>query len=131
MRNLARNDARTDEVQELAAYLADPYTLDFWLRRYWRIVPDPPDAELVRSPAYVIRCRCFEGDCDDAATLAASVLTALGYRSCLIAIRQMAEPEFSHVFTRVLSVNPPLDIDPIVPAEHMPVRYGEAMVLPV
>ena len=130
MRNLARNDALTGEVQGLAAYLSDPRTLDLWLRQYWRIVPDPPDAELIRSPAYVIRCRCFEGDCDDAATLAASVLTALGYPSCLVAIRQLSEPEFSHVFTRVLS-HPPLDIDPIVPAEIMPVRYGEAMVLPV
>lgn len=130
MRNLARNDALTGEVQGLAAMIADPWALDWWLRRNWRIVPDPPDAELIRSPAYVIRCNCYEGDCDDASTLAASVLYALGYPSCFIAVRQLSEPEFSHVFTRVL-VNPPVDIDPIVPAELMPIQYGEAMVLTV
>jgi hypothetical protein len=130
MRRLAVNDARSGEVQALAVSLPDPYTLDNWLRRVWEIVPDPSFAEFVRSPAYMIRSGRFEGDCDDAATLAASVLTALGYPVLLVAIRLLSEPEFSHVFARVPS-RPPLDIDPIVPTEHLPIRYGEAMVLPV
>jgi hypothetical protein len=78
----------------------------------------------------MIRSGRFEGDCDDAATLAASVLTALGYPVLLVAVRMPTDPEFSHVFARV-PFRPPLDIDPIVPAEHLPIRYGEAMVLVV
>lgn len=129
MRNLARNDALTGEVVGLALALNDPETLNSWLRWYWRIVPDPPDAEFIRSPAYILRCGDIEGDCDDAATFAASILTAMGYPALLMAVRQSYETDFSHVFVRVPGLN--LDIDPIVPAELIPIRYGEAMVLAV
>lgn len=127
MRNLARRDAGSEGITALAMYLQEPYTLDSWLRQHWAIVPDPPEAEYVRSPAYMVDCGCFQGDCDDAATLAASVLTALGYPVLLVAIRQSYEAEFSHVFARVPMFS--LDIDPIVPPERMPVSYAEAMVI--
>jgi len=130
MRRLAINDARSGEVRAFAMSVPDPFALDYFLRQVWEIVPDPPHAEYVRNPSFILRCGIFQGDCDDAATFAASVLTALGYPVLLVAIRMASEPEFSHVFARVPS-NPPLDIDPIVPAEHLPIRYGEAMVLPV
>ena len=112
----------------MAMALRDPWTLDQWLRQNWAIVPDPPEAEYIRSPEHMIQCRRFEGDCDDAATLAASVLTALGYPVLLVATRQVYETEFSHVFARVPLL---IDIDPIVPPERMPISYAEAMVLVV
>lgn len=127
MRNLARRDAFSGEVVSLARYVREPFALDDFMRRVWSIVPDPQDAEFVRSPAYMIGCQCFEGDCDDAATLAASVLIALGIPAMLVAVRMATAPDFSHVFTRVPRLN--LDIDPIVPLHQMPIRYGEAMVL--
>jgi transglutaminase-like putative cysteine protease len=129
MRILAVRDSESDEVLALAGALQDPYTLDYWLRRVWTVVPDPPDAEYVLSPATIISCQFFAGDCDDAATLAASILRALRIPSQLIAIRTMRDVDFSHVFCRVPSYR--LDIDPIVPFEHMPVRYAEAMILHV
>ena len=128
MRNLARRDAATDEIRSLAIYVHDPLGLNAWLRQVWRIVPDPVEAEFVRSPAWVVRSRQFEGDCDDSATLATSVLIALGIPSLIVAVRMATETEFSHVFVRVPSYGN-LDIDPIVPVEHMPIRFGEAMVL--
>jgi hypothetical protein len=111
----------------MAMAIRDPWTLDQWLRQNWAIVPDPPEAEYIRSPVHMVQCRLFQGDCDDAATLAASVLTALGYPVLLVATRQHYETDFSHVFARVPLMN--LDIDPIVPPERMPISYAEAMVL--
>jgi len=67
----------------------------------------------------------FSGDCDDAATLAASFLLVLGILSVFIAIRMPYEINFSHVFVRVPGV---IDIDPIVPAKLMPIQnYAERM----
>ncbi len=129
MKNLARRDARTPEVQAAAYVLPDPHALDRWLRDVWTVVPDPPDAEFIMAPVLMLGCAWFAGDCDDAATLAASILLAMGIRPQLVAIRQASEADFSHVFARVPWL--PLDIDPIVPVEHMPVRYAEAMVVDV
>ncbi len=113
----------------LASALVNPFTLEAWLREVWTVLPDPPDAEFIRSPAFVIRCSQFEGDCDDASTLAASVLIAMGSRAWFMAIRTWMDTDFSHVFVRVPELN--LDIDPIVPAEMIPLSYQEAMVLHV
>lgn len=129
MRNLARRDAGTPEVQFAALGLPDPYALDNWLRRVWTIVDDPVTAEYVRSPQFLLRCGRLEGDCDDAATLAASILHAQMIPSQLVAIRRAGEPEFSHVFVRVPSHQ--LEIDPIVPVEHLPVERMAEMVLTV
>lgn len=128
MRNLARNDSRSAEVQRVAFTLGNPWQLDVWLRSVWEIVPDPEDAEFVRAPVFTLRCG-LQGDCDDAATLVASILRAMHWPSLLVAVRMPVDKDFSHVFTRVPGID--LDIDPIVPMEHMPIRYAEAMVMPV
>jgi len=113
----------------LAQSLPDPYSLDAWLRRSWTIVPDPPEAEFIMSPALMLGCGWLAGDCDDAATLAGAVLIALGIRAVFMAIRTVSDQDFSHVFVRVPGYG--LDIDPIVPASQIPIRYAEAMVLEV
>lgn len=129
MANLARRDSVGPEVGWLASRLGGPYQLDGFLRSVWSILPDPPEAEYVRAPSWIIQCECFEGDCDDAATLASSVLRALGVPAWLVAVRMATEPEFSHVFCHVPGLG--LDIDPIVPAHLLPIRYAEAMILEV
>jgi len=129
MRKLALKDSASDEVLALAAIMPDAYTLDYWLRAVWTVVPDPPDAEFVMSPAVLIGCQFFAGDCDDAATLAASLLRAMRIPCQFVAIRTMREADFSHVFCRVPSHR--LDIDPIVPPEALPIRYADAMVMEV
>ena len=130
MRELAVRDSYSPEVQGLAIAVNDPYALDYWLRQVWEIVPDPIALELVRTPSYIIGCRRFAGDCDDAATLAGSVCHALAIPSLLVAVRMNpTDAEFSHVFLRVPAYQ--LDIDPIVPVNRLPIRYTEAIVLPL
>jgi transglutaminase-like putative cysteine protease len=92
------------------------------------VVPDPVEAEYVRAPQMQLRFQVenghLEGDCDDASTLAASLLASLSIPNTFCAIRMPGDEEFSHVWCRSLGV----DIDPIVPAEALPVSgYAELM----
>jgi len=116
-------------VQFTAMALSGPQALDDWLRRVWRIVDDPQTAEYVRSPQFILRCGRLEGDCDDAATLAASVLHAMMVRCQLIAIRQVGESDFSHVFVYVPQAQ--LIIDPIIPADLLPPHFQDALTLEI
>lgn len=129
MRNLARRDSASEEVIQAAILLGDPWTLDSWLRSNWTVIPDPMDAELIRSPALMIGCLQFSGDCDDAATLAGSILHAMHVPAYFVATRQPTESDFSHVFVKIPVLH--LDIDPIVPANRLPITYAEAMTLEV
>jgi transglutaminase-like putative cysteine protease len=100
------------------------------------VVPDPEHAEFVRSPDVQLQTfACYGvlgGDCDDSATLAASLLYQLGVDCSLIAIRTGFDPDFSHVFTRAFFVDGFLDIDPIVDVSLLPLQnFVEKMELPV
>lgn len=99
--------------------------MDLWFRDNWVVVPDPENAEYVREPAWLLRfsrqCGPLAGDCDDAATLAASILHALSWPCRFVAIRLPSEKEFSHVFLRCPTWAGDLDIDPIVPAHLLPI----------
>jgi hypothetical protein len=110
--------------------------LDQWLRDNWRIVPDPLDAEYIRAPLYQLQLAgengFLQGDCDDSATLAASILAAGSWPAALIAIRMPGDSEYSHVFVRTLYNSVYIDIDPIVPAEKLPITsYAQALIVPV
>jgi len=94
----------------------------------------------VREPSYQIRqlqeLGYFVGDCDDSATLAASLLYALGFRCYIVAVRMPHEEDFSHVFVRCplvtdgFSGDAFVDIDPIVPMERLPIpNVAEVMQL--
>jgi hypothetical protein len=104
----------------------------------WRVVPDPDEYEFVRAPKLqaeqYFASGTLEGDCDDSATLAACLLTALNCPCALIAIRRPNETEFSHVWTRATECGFNVDIDPIVPAYRMPIpndAIAERMVIPI
>jgi hypothetical protein len=129
IRNLARETAASPEVREAAAYLSNPITLESWLRDVWHIVPDPLEAEFIRSPRFLLQCGRFEGDCDDASALASAILLSMGVPLLLVAIRTRLDTEFSHVFVHVPALG--LDIDPIVPVHQLPLVYDEAMILEV
>jgi hypothetical protein len=126
MRRLALKDQADLGIVSLASYLGTPAALDEFLRRYWRVVPDPLDAEFIRAPflqllQFIERAGrpggpYLEGDCDDAATLAGAILAAMGEPFTFVAIRLQGDLEFSHVWVRAGA----LDIDPIVPAELLP-----------
>lgn len=55
-----------------------------WLADHFTFTPDPPDAETVRTPpeqlAQIDTTGVMRGDCDDAATLAATLAKAAGQR---------------------------------------------------
>lgn len=102
------------------------------MRAVWRVTPDPEDTEYVNSPNHLLELYTslgfMPGDCDDAATLAASLLAALDWPCVLVALRMPGQSEFSHVFTRapMLDYGPGFfDIDPIVPEEHLPIEGAE------
>jgi transglutaminase-like putative cysteine protease len=130
MAGLARLDSQRPQVQHLALQLQNPANLEHWLRSVWQFVADPAAYEFVKSPALQIDQAAnqggrFTGDCDDAATLAASILAALDWPCRLVAVRLRTEKDFSHVFVRAplfeySGAGFQLDIDPIVPAEFLP-----------
>jgi transglutaminase-like putative cysteine protease len=99
--------------------------VDLFLRQYWRVVPDPPEAEYVQSPSYQLRVfssvGILSGDCDDAATLAAALVAVQGYPCWFVAFRMPNESEFSHVFLRCNPGGYFVDIDPIVSPDVIPI----------
>lgn len=138
MRDLAATGSRTPEIESLAVQIGDPFTLENWIRQVWVFVPDPDFAEYVKSPTLQIQEALdryahtgqlhFTGDCDDAATLAASILSALQYPNWLTAIRLPGNPEFEHVYTTALVGDFELAIDPVVPREQMPIQNVEEVM---
>jgi transglutaminase-like putative cysteine protease len=128
MKQTALQDHRTATVRSLAESLGSPQGVDEYLRRTWRVVPDPVEAEYIRAPVFQIQFLnefgYLEGDCDDASTLAASLLAALSIPCEFRACRLHGDDEFSHVWCRSQGI----DIDPIVPAEALPIKnYAELM----
>lgn len=136
MRSLARAAQADPDVRRLAHALASPAAVDAFLRESWRFVPDPED-EYIQTPARQLDGWMaggdLTGDCDDAATLAASLLLALDWPCSLIAIRMPGDFEYSHVFLRCpVSAAGTLDIDPIVPAASLPITgVAESMEVPI
>ena len=135
MKEAAIRDAAFQPLWELAFLLGTDACIDVFIRSVWRIVPDPEDCEFVREPELQIRqflqTGFLEGDCDDAATLAGSMCYAIGMPCALVAIRTPENAEFSHVFLRTGNG---LDIDPIVPADQLPIpveRIAEVMIFPL
>ena len=105
------------------------------MRAFWRIEPDPVEAEYIRTPLNEIdhfnEFHEYVGDCDDAATFAGSILAALSYPCKFLAIRLAQDQDFSHVFLRCLVNGQPFDIDPIVPLESMPLPLHTMEVMGV
>ena len=125
-------------VLQLANALQNPVDIDAYLRFFWRIVPDPIGFEFVRAPELQLQIAdrsggILRGDCDDAATLAASLLYALQWPCYVVALRPPGSSEFAHVFCRVpLNGGVNLDIDPIMPEGELPIRgFAEMMIEPV
>lgn len=61
-----------------------------WLSHVWRFVDDPPDRELLRSPAELLneyqQFGTVSGDCDEVAILGAALGKSIGFNVELIAI---------------------------------------------
>ena len=120
-------DSRTQAIRQAAETLGSPEAIDGWIRTCWTFEPDPLNVEFIRTPAYQLQLAAgnggrLRGDCDDASVLAASLLSALSWPVKIIAIRVLPDPEFSHVFVRTPAFGGDyeIDIDPIVPANMLP-----------
>ncbi len=130
----------TSRVQQTALHLGSPENINAYIRARWVVVPDPPEAEFVMSPDLQL-CQEMQngylyGDCDDSATLAASLLFTLGYPCWFVAGRLPGETEFSHVWTRTHqngygSHGNYLDIDPIVNESQLPLHFESTLQLTV
>jgi hypothetical protein len=137
MRELVRRDSRLGEIQQLAFWLGSPIAIDSFLRGLWMVRPDPLDAEYIESPAYQFaqwqERGYFAGDCDDAATMAAALLHALGFPCSLIAYRPEGSSEFAHVNVHCpsgVAFAEDLTIDPVTPLDRLPIR-GAAELMEV
>lgn len=114
--NAIRGTPERDDEVDFAAVLED-------VRRRMRYTHDPLNAEVVKSPAYVIaRTNDPESspepmDCDDASVLCASMLGALGYptRFVTVAADPTRPKEWSHVYVAARRNNGRwVALDPIV-----------------
>lgn len=74
-----------------------------WVAARFRYVNDPTTVELLASPGMLLksidRAGYVQGDCDDAATLTAALLSAIGIPCELWAVGFKADAPFGHVFT--------------------------------
>ena len=110
-----------------------PQDIDVFLRAHWQVVPDPESAEFIRTPVHQYRNfrnnGVFEGDCDDAAVMAAYFLMRAGVPSWFVAIRLPHDAEFSHVFVRAFGGS---DIDVTTARHLLPIRhFAEAIIVQV
>lgn len=97
---------RTDAVAIMARHalprvsLAEYYALFNWFKRRVKFCEDPKSIELIQRPDELIRQVSTEGkacgDCDDASTLGAAILLALGHKPVFITVARGGN--FKHVY---------------------------------
>ena len=129
MRILAQQGSRLPEIQQLAEQLrADgPAWFDDWLRRRFRYRPE--NEEVIRSVPWMVddleQSGIIEGDCDDVGTFIASVASAAGMPTRLVAIRyDPNDPEFLHVFCQVGAYGDWVRLDPTVDKGVIPPEFA-------
>lgn len=77
-------------------YACEAASLQSWVRDNVRYVQDPRDVELIQEPAKTLEL--MAGDCDDKATLLASMLEAIGHQARFVVIATDQPGVFSHVY---------------------------------
>lgn len=127
MRANIRADRTSPRVWELARSIivqtderdqaAQARRIRRWAKNHFRYVADPTATELLARPLYLLNkigAQGFvQGDCDDAATLTATLLGGVGIAATLEAVAfERPDAPFSHVFTIAHPRNgPPLEMD--------------------
>lgn len=128
MRELARKDSLLPEVQQLAFWLGSPVAVESFLREHWVFRPDPPEAEYIEGAPYQLsqfwERGYFAGDCDDASTMAATLVHSIGWPCSFLAYRLPGASQFSHVNVLcpgALGYAADLEIDPVTPRDRLPI----------
>jgi hypothetical protein len=111
-----------------------PEAIESFLRSRWVYIPDPSDSEFIRSPLAQLReyeqHHVLVGDCDDAATIACSLLAAVNYPCWFSAIRMPGVELFEHVYAQTEIVpGEILDIDPTVTPDRLPIDGFEEQII--
>jgi transglutaminase-like putative cysteine protease len=70
-----------------------------WVKDSIQYVRDIRDVETIQTPVKTLEFR--QGDCDDQATLLASLLESVGFRARFVAIKTEFDGPFVHVYTEV------------------------------
>jgi len=111
MRDLVEQSWMDPRVLEGAAWIVPrdhdrerpaPYgrAIDRWIRAHVTIIDEP--FERIMAPGRMLEQVAATGralgDCDDVATLAASLLTVAGIETDLVAIKEPGAPAFQHVY---------------------------------
>lgn len=120
MRRVATRGAHAPAVIALARQIrARPHPLEAlyaWAKDHVRFRRDPPGVEEVRLPRFMLediaRQGYAEGDCDDLATLLASILLAAGFTPFLAVVGRRASGPYEHVFAGVLIGGRLYSLDP-------------------
>jgi len=96
IRNIRANNFVEEQYSRVASFVLDRVTY----------VADPRGAEYVRSPVKLIREYCergfAQGDCDDMALLTASLMTALGFKVRIVAVKINNSDYYNHVLNQVM-----------------------------
>lgn len=101
-------------VQNVAArnYSGEVNALQGWVRDRIRYVQDPDEIELVQTPEKTLELG--QGDCDDKATLLASLLLAIGHPARFVAVGFQGDA-FSHVLVESKVADSWIPLETIVP----------------
>jgi len=96
IRNIRQNNFVEEQYSRVASFVLDRVTY----------VADPRGAEYVRSPVTLLRQFCqrgfAQGDCDDMTLLTASLLTALGFKVRIVAVKINGSDYYNHVLNQVM-----------------------------
>ena len=81
-----------------------------WVRTFVRYVPDVLDVETLQTPPQTLRS--LVGDCDDSATLMATMFESVGYPTRFVLASYLQPDAFEHVYLQVLIDGEWVDADP-------------------
>jgi hypothetical protein len=116
MGRVARWAAAFPEVRGVALILRDPEALYEFLRERVVFQKDPSGLERVRNPIKLLgeigANGRASGDCDDLATLAASIVFAMRLRPAFIVMGRFTGGRFEHVYYGVMDGGRVVPFDP-------------------
>lgn len=99
IRLTAQSIVRDARIEGHKNYPAMIRALHGWVQKNIQYLRDIRGTETLQTPVKTLEFR--QGDCDDQATLLASLLEAIGFRSRFVAIKSAPDGPFIHVFSEV------------------------------
>jgi len=129
MRELVAQGVTEPLPVETAAFIVAPYccgaeraqAIREFLLSHIVFTPDPQGIELLKTPAYLLEQVHTDGfafgDCDDVATLGATLGKAVGFPARFVLLGFQPRAPFSHVFTELATPQGWAELDTTAPAQ--------------